>query len=670
MYLKRINTLFFHFTEVPGGLPKEKPWFLAGTRFLKDLQISLESLATFDYIEITKTLVVRFKQQEQFEDCLRRLGEVTKFKETNGSTLDVPITSSLNPGRNSRITIETLIKWVPIDMDFKLVEKALTEYGTVVESSRISIYPKGDNDKACKVETERIRVAMRLKKDIPTTIQVDGVDIKVYYAGQPPTCMKCKKPGHMVKDCPKKKRGWEADDTEETEDNAANNTEAADNPDPVPLQQENEAQNQQIELRNSPEAPPQTAQPTPQGKSQQERRQIEKDKKLAKKLQQELNKQVEEQERLLPEGQTNEPLGKADDQQTHVQAESDQLEASTSENTTSIEPFDGEMDTTPVSDPKRSTKRKDRASPRRSSKEYSDSERNQKKKRGQQSESDRESEHDMEEGEVISDEDTPPQGPEHHGPVAQLAEGPATNTVVPCSIPSSGENFSNGQDHNTKLTGTENEERTEIVQDFWSPTVISVSQRVEEPIQDTQRDMFASYEMAQMTELPSQNTEDEGSDPDEGFPFFPAKSSQTASTVVPLAERLLTSTLSTIQTPRLDSSIVETVDLASSVIAQSDEQTATNNEAPGSIPGTAENFRPHIPALFGQIEQLTRPGITQVTGSRPKTNHAGNTAAKNNKGPVPREKSFTDQQERAGTSAPSFAGRRNPTSGTGPPKTL
>jgi hypothetical protein len=74
--------------------------------------------------------------------------------------------------------------------------------------------------------------------------------------------------------------------------------------------------------------------------------------------------------------------------------------------------------------------------------------------------------------------------------------------------------------------------------------------------------------------------------------------------------------------------------------------------------------------VFGQIEQLTRPGITQVTGSRPKTNHAGNTAAKNNQGPVPREKSFNGQQKIAGTSAPSFASQRNPTSGTGPPNTL
>ena len=130
MYLKRTNTLFFHFTEVPGGLPKEKLWFLAGTRFLKDLQISLESLAAFDYNEITKTLVIRFKQQEQFEDCLRRLGEVTQFKDTDGNTFDVPITSSLNPGRNSRITIGTMIKWVPIEMDFKLGYQSIRKAAT------------------------------------------------------------------------------------------------------------------------------------------------------------------------------------------------------------------------------------------------------------------------------------------------------------------------------------------------------------------------------------------------------------------------------------------------------------------------------------------------------------------------------------------------------------
>ena len=140
----------------------------------------MESLETFDYNEIRKTLVIHFKQQEQFEDCLRRLGEATQFKETDGNTFDVPITSPLNPGRNSRITIGTMIKWVPIDMDFKLVEEALAEYGTVVESSRISINPQGGNNKACKVETERIRITMKLKKDIPTTIKVDGLELRVY----------------------------------------------------------------------------------------------------------------------------------------------------------------------------------------------------------------------------------------------------------------------------------------------------------------------------------------------------------------------------------------------------------------------------------------------------------------------------------------------------------
>ena len=581
MYLKRTNTLFFHFTEVPGGLPKEKLWFLAGTRFLKDLQISLESLAAFDYNDATKTLVVRFKQQEQLEDGLRRLGEVTQFKDSNGNTFDVPITSSLNPGRNSRITISTFIKWVPIEMDFKLVEKALAEYGTVVESSRISINPTGDNGKACKVETERIRVAMRLKKDIPTTVTVDGVNLRVFYAGQPPTCNKCKRPGHIVKDCPKKKRGWEADDTEETDnDDAANNT-AANSPDPTLLQQ-GEAQGQQNEPENPPKAPP--AQPTPQGKNQKQKKQLKKDHRAALRLQQELNKQVEGHERPLSDGQRNEPLGKVGDQQQQlVQSVGDQPEASTSQNTMSIEPCNEEMGTTPASNPKKSTKR-GRASPRKNSKEYSDSERNQKKKRGQLSESDRESESEssMDEEEVNSDEDILSQSQEHQGPVAQLVEGPTTYTT----------------DQNQNQ---------------------------------------------------SQNT----------------------STVVPLAEGL-----STIQTPRLDISIVKTVDLTS-VITQSEELPATNSKAIGLIPGTAGNQRPKIPALFGLEQPNPSPETTQVTAATPKTYHAGNTEAIkaiteviNNQSPKPCEKTFNDRHEREGTLVPPSDGQKNPTSGTGPPRTL
>jgi len=243
-----------------------------------------------------------------------------------------------------------------------------------------------------------------------------------------------------------------------------------------------------------------------------------------------------------------------------------------------------------------------------------------------------------------------------------LAERPTTIAEVSCSIPSSGENFSKGRDHNRKLTGTENEERTEVV--LGPSSLISVSQRVEEPI-DTQRDLFASNEAAQMVELQFQNTVDQGSTPDEGILFFPA--SQTASPVVPLAEGLLTSTLPTIQTPQLNISSVETVDLPTSVTAHTVEQPANNNQAPGSFPSKDEILRL---SMLKRIAQSNRPGFTQVTGARPKTNHAGGTAAKYADSPVTREKSFNDRQERAGTSAPSFDGRRNPTSGTGPPKTL
>ena len=94
---------------------------------------------------------------------------------------------------------------------------------------------------------------------------------------------------------------------------------------------------------------------------------------------------------------------------------------------------------------------------------------------------------------------------------------------------------------------------------------------------------------------------------------------------------------------------------------------ANNKQAPGSFPSKDEILRL---SMLKRIAQSNRPGFTQVTGARPKTNHAGGTAGKYADIPVTCEKSFNDRPERAGTSAPSFDGRRNPTSGTGPPKTL
>jgi hypothetical protein len=339
-------------------------------------------------------------------------------------------------------------------MDFKLVEKALTEYGAVVESNRILINPTGNNGKACRVETERFRVAMKLKKDIPTTITVDGVGLRVYYVGQPPTCIKCRKPGHMVKDCPKKKRGWEADETEET---TSNNNQVKSNPAQALLEQESEgeadAQNPENEPRNPPEAPPQKDQPNPKGKSQQQREQLKADRRLARKLQQEYNQQTAEQNRPLPEIQITEPFEKAGEQQEQVQAEGTEPETSTSGITASIESVTEEMEVTATSDNIKKTTKRSRTLPQKSTKEFSDYERNNKKKqRGQLSESS------MEEEESDNDEDILPQSPENQGPVTQLAEEPSSNTMADLS-----------------------------------PT----SQGVEEPIDNTQRVNFASADSEQ-----------------------------------------------------------------------------------------------------------------------------------------------------------------------------
>lgn len=671
MYLKRIHTLFFHFTEVPGGLPKEKPWFLAGIRFLKDLQISLDSLATFDYNEHLKTLIVRFKQEDQFEENLRRLGEAAQFKDADGNSHEVPVTSSLNPGRNPRITITTTIKWVPLEMEFGLIKKALAEYGEVVEITRVTISTRGDNDQACKVETERLRVAMKLKKDIPTTVKVDGVDLKIYYAGQPPTCLICRKTGHMVKDCPRnKKRGWEhAEDTQEQPIFEQNN------PEPIPEHQTDKAAANSAQNQNKD-------QPMPQGKGDNSK-QARRDRKLAKKVQREFNKQVERQEQPLLAGQRNEPLGNAGEP---TRAESRTPEANV-EAETSAEPSNGEADNSPEAveppvgetanltpspgNPKRSNiKKRGRASPEsRSSKEAKDAKRNKQHHLGLKRlyNNTDESCSSMEED---ADDDFLPPGQQHRGQTAQSSEGSSNACMVPSSIPGTGENF-DGLDQNIWLAGPEERRRPDNLEGITPLMKLSERQRDDEPIVDTQTDMFEDTQVAQRSELPTQNTGVTGSNLEEGQSFFAA--SQTASKV-PLAGEPLTSafsTLSTVPTPRLDTSIVETIDLSDSPIAHSIERQTANPEDPGSMPSQSENFS-HILSVKEQRQRLSR-AIMQANNQRSKANHAEQiVTTQNNSSTIPRENilSFSGPEENAGTSAPSFDRGRNHTSGTEKPNTL
>ena len=98
------------------------------------------------------------------------------------------------------------VKWVPQEMDLEVLRRELEPFGKVEGISRLRV------DGVYKVVTERVNVTMVLaqNKNIPSFLSVDGIKFRVFYPGQPPTCMICASPEHLANNCPSnRKRRWE-----------------------------------------------------------------------------------------------------------------------------------------------------------------------------------------------------------------------------------------------------------------------------------------------------------------------------------------------------------------------------------------------------------------------------------------------------------------------------
>jgi flagellar biosynthesis GTPase FlhF len=91
-------------------------------------------------------------------------------------------------------------------MDLEVLRRELEPFGKVEGISRLRV------DGVYKVVTERVNVTMVLapNKIIPSFLTIDGIKFRVFYPGQPPTCMICASPEHLANNCPSnRKRRWE-----------------------------------------------------------------------------------------------------------------------------------------------------------------------------------------------------------------------------------------------------------------------------------------------------------------------------------------------------------------------------------------------------------------------------------------------------------------------------
>ena len=115
------------------------------------------------------------------------------YNHPDGNTYPVLLRGKLAVPRRT----SAKVKGVPQKMDFEILHRQLEPFGKVKGISRLRV------DGVYKVVTERVNATMVLapNKNTPSFLAVEGIQFRVYYPGQPPTCMICASPEHLAINC-------------------------------------------------------------------------------------------------------------------------------------------------------------------------------------------------------------------------------------------------------------------------------------------------------------------------------------------------------------------------------------------------------------------------------------------------------------------------------------
>jgi hypothetical protein len=120
------------------------------------------------------------------------------YNHPEGNTYPVLIHGKLAAPRRT----SAKVKGVPQKMDFEILHRQLEPFGKVKRISRLRV------DGVYKVVTARVNATMVLapNKNTPSFLTLEGRKFRVYYPGQPPTCMICSSPEHLSINCQPSRR--------------------------------------------------------------------------------------------------------------------------------------------------------------------------------------------------------------------------------------------------------------------------------------------------------------------------------------------------------------------------------------------------------------------------------------------------------------------------------
>lgn len=173
------------------------PSSLEMSKFMREvLHVTVDSVKGVQRDKSNCCFYLKFVLERRFDSILEKFQQPTTFQYEDGESVKVEISDA--GAEFKRVSVSRL----PFEVPDKVLSDALAKYGKVTAIEHdvwndpfFGNLPNGDRT-----------VTMELKLPIPSRIMVERNSVLVSYRDQERTCLYCNDVGHLVANCPNRKK--------------------------------------------------------------------------------------------------------------------------------------------------------------------------------------------------------------------------------------------------------------------------------------------------------------------------------------------------------------------------------------------------------------------------------------------------------------------------------
>lgn len=201
------NTLVFEFPKDAMG-----PSLFEMSRFGKKLTADRTMMDTCYRNADEKSIYIRFKTAEAFNDAVLYNGEIHTFEYNDGSTVQVKM--AVAGGMYKYVRIFNL----PPEVSDDDIGRVLARYGKIRKQVREKFPPECEFDVYSGIRG----VYMDIQKPIPASLFIRNSKARIYYEGFKNRCFHCKADDHLKVNCPQLQEGQKGAAAELRKGNSSN----------------------------------------------------------------------------------------------------------------------------------------------------------------------------------------------------------------------------------------------------------------------------------------------------------------------------------------------------------------------------------------------------------------------------------------------------------------